>query len=78
MFLNFPLGRSCGKPDDVRLQVPILQDALRALAGARNPGEIVDLPYEWGEPFDFAGFLHDLEEMLRAESSTVQEWKHKA
>ena len=78
VFVDFPLGRQCGKPDDAPLQMNILKDALQALATLPTPGELIDLPYEWGEPFDFAGFLHDLEDMLRAESSTVQEWKHKA
>ena len=77
VFLDFPLGRQCGKPHDADLQVRILKDALRVLAGAGKPGEIADLPYEWGAPFDFTGFLRDLEEMLREESGTVQEWKPK-
>ena len=52
-FLNFPLGRQCGKPDDVELQTAILRDTLKVLSSAQMPGEIVDLPYEYGEPFDW-------------------------
>jgi hypothetical protein len=43
----------------------------------RDPGNIVDLQYEWDEPFDFPGFLRDMQDMLREEKSTLQEWKPK-
>jgi hypothetical protein len=76
-FLNFPLGRQCGRPHDVDLQTRILEDVLGVLASARTPGDIVDLQFEWDEPFDFALFLQALEDMLREENSTVQEWKPK-
>jgi hypothetical protein len=76
-FINYPLGRQCGRPHDVDLQTRILEDALSVLVTARDPGEIVDLGYEWNEPFDFAGFLRDMQDMLREEGSTVQEWKPK-
>lgn len=73
-FLNFPLGRQCGGPHDAELQTRILKDALRVLATAMEPGEIVDLPYEWDEPFDFSTFLEDLESMLQEEGGIVQTW----
>jgi hypothetical protein len=74
-FLNFPLGRQCGKPNNGALQTRILKDALDVLATATAPGAIVDLPYEWDEPFDFSGFLKDLESMLQEEGSTPQDWQ---
>jgi hypothetical protein len=74
-FIDFPLGHQCGRPHDADLQTRIVEDALNLLATARTPGSIVDLPYEWGEPFDFAGFLRGMEDMLREENITVQEWK---
>ena len=74
-FINFPLGRQCGRPHDVDLQTRILEDALSILATARDPGNIVDLQYEWDEPFDFPGFLQDMQDMLREEESSLQEWK---
>jgi len=73
-FLNFPLGRQCGKPLDSFLQTRILKDTLRVLATATEPGEIVDLPYEWDEPFDFSTFLQDLESMLQEEGDVAQTW----
>ncbi len=76
-FINFPLGRQCGKPHDVDLQIRILKDALNILVAAKTPGNIVDLPYEWDEPFDFASFLRDLQDMLQEESGTLQEWNPK-
>ncbi len=74
-FINFPLGRQCGKPHNVDLQIQILKSALNVLAMAAAPGEIVDLPYEWDAPFDFQSFLADLEQMLKEEGDTPQEWK---
>jgi hypothetical protein len=76
-FINFPLGRQCGRPHDVDLQTRILKDSLSVLVTARTPGNIVDLQYEWDEPFDFASVLRDLQDMLQEEDSTVQEWKPK-
>jgi hypothetical protein len=76
-FINFPLGRQCGRPHDVDLQTRILRDALSVLVTARDPGNIVDLQYEWHEPFDFPGFLRDMQDMLREEESALQEWKPK-
>jgi hypothetical protein len=32
VFINFPLGHQCGKPDDPQLQEQILKDALNYLA----------------------------------------------
>lgn len=77
-FIDFPLGRQCGRPHDVDLQTRILEDALSILVTARDPGNIVDLRYEWDEPFDFPGFLRDMQDMLREEESTLQEWKPEA
>jgi D-proline reductase (dithiol) PrdB len=73
-FLNFPLGRQCGKPNDVDLQMNILRAALDLLVKASTPGEIVDLPFEWGYPFDWKSYMHDLDEMLKEEGIQVQEW----
>jgi hypothetical protein len=76
-FINFPLGRECGRPHDTDLQIRILKDTLNILVTATIPGEIVDLPYEWDEPFDWAKYLQDMQEMLEEEGSPVQEWKAK-
>lgn len=57
VFINFPLGRLCGKANDPDLQTQILQDTLSYLAEAKTPGEIADLPYEWDEPFDWSCYL---------------------
>ncbi len=74
-FVNFPLGRQCGKPNDRVMQKSILRDALNLLVTATSPGEIVDLPYEWNEPFDWLDFRESLKEMLEEEGGPVQEWK---
>ncbi len=53
VFVDFPLGHQTGKPFDRVLQKTIVRDALHVLETAREPGLIVDLPYQWGEDFDY-------------------------
>ncbi len=76
-FVNFPLGRQCGKPNDPELQKSILKDALDLLTTATRPGEIRHLPFEWGAPFDWKNFMQDLAKMLEEEGTEMQEWKPK-
>ena len=78
VFLNFPLGRQCGKPNDVELQTDILKAALDVLANASTPGEIVDLPFEWHVPFSWQDYGADLDAMLKEEGIQAQEWKPKS
>ena len=52
VFINFPLGHTTGKPFDRDLQVSIIKDAFEALKTIREPGAILDLPYEWQEGDD--------------------------
>jgi D-proline reductase (dithiol) PrdB len=77
VFVNFPLGHQCGKPNDEHMQNQILRDTLNYLAEAETPGGIKDLPYEWHEPFDWACYLKDVEEMITVEGQPVQDWKPK-
>ena len=46
-FLNFPLGNQVGPPRRPDLQREIVKSALALLESATNPGEIVELPFEW-------------------------------
>lgn len=58
VFLDFPLGHQTGKPFDRELQMSIVKDAFQALKTIKEPGTIVDLPYQWGEPFDWKPMVH--------------------
>lgn len=49
VFVNFPMGNPFGRPYDAVMQRRILTDALERVVQAGKPGELVDLPYEWGE-----------------------------
>lgn len=51
VFVNFPMGNPFGRPFDVVMQRRILQDALGLVYTATAAGALVDLPYDWGEPF---------------------------
>lgn len=51
VFLNFPMGNPFGRPFDAATQRAILLDALHLTQTARTGGTLVDLSYDWGEPF---------------------------
>lgn len=50
VFVNHPMGNPFGRPGQQALQREILLHALTLLESCRAPGEMVDLPYDWGEP----------------------------
>lgn len=77
VFVDFPLGRPCGRPHDIEMQHAIIADALQHLANASQPGQIADLPYEWGTPFSWDDFMRDIEAMIKEEGESVQKWKPK-
>jgi hypothetical protein len=52
VFINFPLGHTSGKPFDHDLQTKIIKDAFDALKSIKEPGTIVDLPYQWQDGDD--------------------------
>ncbi len=47
VFLDYPLGSTCGRPHDPANQRAVLLAGLRLLETGRTPGEIVDLPFVW-------------------------------
>lgn len=47
VFLDYPLGSTCGRPNDAANQRAVLLAGLRLLETGRTPGEIVDLPFVW-------------------------------
>ena len=51
VFVNFPMGNPFGRAGDRAMQRRILVDALGLVETAERGGVLVDLPYEWGEPF---------------------------
>ncbi len=59
-FVNFPMGHQCGRAFDKELQTNIIKDALNTLKTLQEPGQIVDLPYDWGEEFTY-----DMSDMKR-------------
>ncbi len=78
VFLDFPLGRQCGKPHNTELQTRILKDTLNVLTTAAIPGAVVDLPYRWGRPFDWKSYKREVDVMLVEEGQPSQEWAPKA
>ena len=53
LYLDFPLGRTAGRAEDVEMQRDIMRAALERLATASQAGEIVDLPYRWAADDDW-------------------------
>lgn len=47
VFVNYPLGRTTGRPDELDEQLQIVRAALDRLTTATEPGTIVDLGLEW-------------------------------
>jgi hypothetical protein len=48
-YLDFPLGHTAGKPNDIPVQRKIMIDTLSALDGIQAPGTIRELNYQWSE-----------------------------
>ncbi len=48
VFVDYPLGNPCGKPDDVADQRSIVDLALDVLDGAITPRTTVQAPNRWG------------------------------
>jgi hypothetical protein len=74
VFVNFPLGHPCGKPHDIALQRSILTDAFQYFLTASEPGKVLDLKYEWGEPFNWDIQEEANKQMVVEEGWPMQEW----
>jgi hypothetical protein len=46
----YPMGQPLGAPGDADGQRKVLKAALRFLAEARTPGEVVRMPFDWPVP----------------------------
>ena len=77
VFLDFPLGRQCGRPFDRALQMGILKDTLAFLESAEKPGQVLELPYMWDKPFDWESYHRDVDQMIQEEGIPPQDWKTK-
>jgi hypothetical protein len=47
--IEYPYGRVVGEVNDAKGQRHVLLEALSVLGAAKNPGEVVHLPYTWHE-----------------------------
>ncbi|MEM7091485.1 MAG: hypothetical protein AAF567_00675 [Actinomycetota bacterium] len=50
-FLNYPLGHTAGRPNQLDEQTDIVAAALGLLHSAERPGEIAPLDLEWPDPW---------------------------
>ena len=47
VFVNYPMGRTFGRPHARRIHLKILSHALRCAPEFKKRGQIIDLPYRW-------------------------------
>jgi len=48
LFVDYPLGHSSGKPFDAADQLRIVRAAVQGFERLQGPGEILQLPADWG------------------------------
>lgn len=53
VYLDYPLGRTAGKPHDKGLQRKIMIDTLTVLETIQEPGTIRLLPHRWADQDDW-------------------------
>ena len=46
-YVRFPFGRPMGEPNNPDQHRVVIEDALRILETATEPGSVVSLPYRW-------------------------------
>lgn len=52
--VEFPYGHMLGYPRDREMQMHVIEEALRMLEDAEEPGEVRELDIEWPQDFDEA------------------------
>lgn len=57
VFVDFPLGNPCGKPDDTEMQGQIVSLALDVVESAIVPRTTVQAPFQWHNTTWRAGFM---------------------
>ncbi|HKY74875.1 MAG TPA: hypothetical protein VJS45_01950 [Acidimicrobiia bacterium] len=72
VFLDYPLGSTCGRPHDPANQRDVIQAGLALLEAARTPGEIVDLPYIWSEDEDWKRLIFSAEQPFLSEEAEAR------
>ena len=70
LFVDFPLGNSCGKPDDSEMQRSIVTLALETAASAIVPRTTIQAPQKWGHNDWRTAFMaigdHNREQLRKA------------
>jgi len=61
VFVDFPVGRTFGRPDDPQMHQTVLAAALAEFSRFTEPKQLRDLPFQW------AGGDRSWEELIRQE-----------
>ena len=72
VFTNYPLGNACGRPHDVKNQREVLSAGFQMLENAREPGTIVDTPYEWSASDEWQRLIFSDEQPFLTEEAEAE------
>ncbi len=72
VFLDYPLGSTCGRPNDPANQRAVILAGLRLLETGRTPGEIVDLPYVWSADESWKRLIFSPEQPFLSEEAEAR------
>lgn len=69
-FVDYPLGHTAGRPNDLDEQTEIVTAALRLLETATEPGQMVALPHRW--PVEWKSKARELSDKRTERHDTPQ------
>ncbi len=72
VFLDYPLGSTCGRPNDPANQRAVILAGLRLLETGRTPGEIVDLPDVWSADENWKRLIFSPEQPFLSEEAEAR------
>ena len=72
VFVDYPLGSTCGRPHDRANQRAVILAALALLEGGRTPGEIVDLPDVWSADESWKRLIFSAEQPFLSEEAEAR------
>ena len=77
LFVDYPLGHTCGRPFDVNDQYEIVRAGLTGLETMKEPGVIADLGRKWSDNDHWkAGAMLADGGDTRSARDTTPQWQH--
>jgi len=77
LFVDYPLGHTCGRPFDAKDQYEIVRAGLTGLEAIEEPGAIVDLGRHWSDDDGWkAAAMASEGGDTRSSRDTTPQWQH--